>query len=213
MDWAQAAALPVVYHTSHYALKERAALKSGEWLLVHAAASGTGMSAIQLGRAFGAHVIATAGSPEKLEFAGRQGAEHALDYREAGWVEEVKQITGGRGADVIYDPVGGDVFDLSTKCLAPLGRVLIIGFASGRIPSIAVNRILLKDISVVGALWGRQYQKNPGGIAQTQRELERLWAEGKIRPEVSRTYPLSEAPRALRDLAERKVMGKAVLSV
>lgn len=211
MDWPQAAALPVVYHTSYYALKDRAGLKSGEWLLVHAAASGTGMSAIQLGRAFGAHVIATAGSPEKLEFARRLGAEHALDYREAVWVDEAKQITGGRGADVIYDPVGGDIFDLSTKCIAPLGRLLIIGFASGRIPSIAANRILLKDISIVGALWGRQYQMNPGGIAETHRELERLWAEGKIRPEVSRTYPLSEAPRALRDLAERKVMGKAVL--
>jgi NADPH2:quinone reductase len=211
MAWAQAAALPVVYQTSHYALKERAALKTGEWLLVHAAASGTGMSAIQLGRAFGARVIATAGSPEKLEFARRQGAEHAFDYREGVWVDEVKRVTGGRGADVIYDPVGGDIFELSTKCIAPLGRLLIVGFAGGRIPSVAANRVLLKDISVVGVLWGRQYQTNPTAIAEAQKDLEHLWAEGKIRPEISHTYPLADAPRALRDLTNRKVMGKAVL--
>ncbi len=213
MGWAQAAALPVVYHTSYYALKDRASLKSGEWLLVHAGASGTGMSAIQLGSAFGAHVVATAGSPEKLEFARRQGAEHALDYRDTAWVDEVKRITAGRGADVIYDPVGGDVFDLSTKCIAPGGRLLIIGFASGRIPSIAANRILFKAMSVIGAFWGEHYRSNPEGIAETQRALERLWLEGKIRPEVAHTYPLSEAPQALRDLAERRVMGKAVLLV
>ncbi len=213
MDWPQAAALPVVYHTSYYALKDRGNLKSGEWLLVHAGASGTGMSAIQLGRAFGAHVVATAGSPEKLEFARRQGAEHALDYRDSGWVDEVKRITAGRGADVIYDPVGGDVFDLSTKCIAPAGRLLVVGFASGRIPSIAANRILLKNMSVTGVFWGVQMRTNPAAIVDTHNALERLWSEGKIRPEVSHTYPLAQAPQALRDLAARKILGKAVLLV
>jgi NADPH:quinone reductase len=213
MDWPQAAALPVVYHTSYYALKDRGNLKSGEWLLVHAGASGTGMSAIQLGRAFGAHVVATAGSPEKLEFARRQGAEHALDYRDSGWVDEVKRITAGRGADVIYDPVGGDVFDLSTKCIAPAGRLLVVGFASGRIPSIAANRILLKNMSVTGVFWGVQMRTNPAAIVDTHNVLERLWSEGKIRPEVSHTYPLAQAPQALRDLAARKILGKAVLLV
>jgi NADPH:quinone reductase len=211
MDWAQAAALPVVYHTSYYALKERAYLQSGEWLLVHAGASGTGMSAIQLGRAFGAHVIATAGAPEKLEFALRQGAQHALDYRDGSWPDEVKRITAGRGADVIYDPVGGDVFELSTKCIAPKGRLLIVGFASGRIPSIAANRILFKEISVTGAYWGGHVQANPAVIGETHAALERLWTEGNIRPEVSQTYPLSQAPQALHDLAARKILGKAVL--
>ena len=112
------------------------------------------MSAIQLGKALGAHVIATAGSNEKLEFARSLGAEHVIDYSDGTWVDQVKQLTGGRGADVIYDPVGGDIFDLSTKCIAPGGRLLVIGFASGRIPTIAANRILIKDIAMVGALWG-----------------------------------------------------------
>jgi NADPH2:quinone reductase len=211
MDWGQAAGMPIVYHTSYHALHDRAALKPGEWLLVHAGASGVGMSAIQLGRVFGARVIATAGSDEKLEFARRQGAHHALNYREGNWVDEVKETTGGRGADVIYDPVGGDVFDLSTKCIALGGRLLVVGFASGRIPSIAANRVLLKGMSVVGVHWGGQMQAHPSYAGETQRTLERLWAEGAIRPEVSKTYPLAEAPRAMRELAERKVMGKAAL--
>jgi NADPH:quinone reductase len=210
MDFAQAAALPIVYQTSYFALKDRAEIREGEWLLVHAGASGVGMSAIQLGRAFGARVIATAGSQEKLDFSTRQGAEHVLDYRGAGWVDQVKKIT-GRGADVIYDPVGGDVSELSTKCIAPLGRLLVIGFASGPIPSIAANRILLKNMSVVGVFWGGYVQLHPEYVGQTHGALTRLWSEGKIRPEVSNTYPLAEAPRAMRDLAARKVLGKAVL--
>jgi NADPH:quinone reductase len=211
MDWTQAAALPVVYHTSYFALKDRAALRVREWLLVHAGASGVGMAAIQLGRAFGARVIASTGAAEKVEFALRQGAEYALNYREDDWVDRVKQITSGRGADVIYDPVGGDIFDLSSKCIAPGGRLLVVGFASGRIPSIAANRILFKAMSVTGVYWGGQLETNPAAIAETQGALERLWREGKIRPEISHTYPLGEAPRALRDVAERKVLGKAVL--
>jgi NADPH:quinone reductase len=213
MDWAQGAALPVVYQTAYYALGDRGRLAPGEWMLVHAGASGVGMAAIQLGRAFGARVIATAGTEEKLEFSRRQGAEHTLSYHDNNWVDEVKRITSGRGADVIYDPVGGDVFDLSTKCIAPLGRLLIVGFASGRIPSIAANRILFKAMSVTGVFWGGHFQSKPEVIAETQNALERLWTEGKIRPEISRTYPLSEAPRALRDLGDRKVLGKAVLLV
>lgn len=213
MDWPQAAALPIVYHTSYHALADRARLRPGEWLLVHAGASGVGMAAIQLGRALDARIIATAGSQQKLEFARRQGAHHVLDYRESSWVDRVKQLTAGRGADVILDPVGGDIFDLSTKCIAPGGRLLVVGFASGRIPSIAANRVLLKDISVVGVFWGSRVRSNPAYAAETQRELDRLWAQGKIRPEISATYPLSEAPRAMRDLAQRKILGKAVLLV
>ena len=211
MDWAQAAAMPIVYHTSYFALRDRGQLRAGEWLLVHAGASGTGMSAIQLGRAWGARVIATAGSEEKLEFARRQGAEYVLDYRTESWVDEVKALTGGRGADIVYDPVGGDVFDLSTKCIAPEGRVLVVGFASGRIPSIAANRILLKNISIVGVFWGGQVKAHAGYTADTQRALTDLWLAGKIRPEVSRTWPLSALPAALNALAERSVLGKAVV--
>jgi NADPH:quinone reductase len=213
MDWAQAAALPIVYHTSYYALRDRAELREGEWLLVHAGASGVGMSAIQLGRALGARVIATAGSPEKLEFARRQGAEHVLNYSDDQWAGQVQKITGDRGAGVIYDPVGGDVFDLSTKCIAPGGRLLVIGFASGRIPSIAANRILLKNMSVVGVFWGNHTKAYPNYLAETQAALEKLWDEGKIRPEVSSVWPLGELPTAMRELAERKVVGKAVVVI
>jgi NADPH2:quinone reductase len=212
MDLAVAAAIPVVYQTSYFALKDRAALRSGEWLLVHAAASGVGVTALQLGRAWGARVIATAGSPEKLEFAKSLGAEHALSYNDGGWVDAVKELTAGRGADVIYDPVGGDVFDLSTKCIASGGRLLVIGFASGRIPTIAANRILLKNMSVVGAVWGGHVQANPAYAGATQRALGEMFESGQLRPPKPARYPLSQAPQALRDLAGRKVLWKAVLT-
>jgi NADPH2:quinone reductase len=208
MDFPEAAAFPIVYHTSYFALRERAALRAGEWLLVHAGASGVGMSAIQLGRAFDARVIATAGSREKLEFARSLGAEHAINYSDGTWVDQVKQLTGGRGADVIYDPVGGDIFDLSTKCIAPGGRLLVIGFASGRIPTIAANRILIKDISIVGALWGTYAAAHAEYLADAQRALARF-----VHPPKPRCYPLPEAPAALRDLANRKILGKAALTI
>lgn len=213
MDFPEAAAFPVVYHTSYFALRDRARLQPGEWLLVHAGASGVGVSAIQIGRAFGARVIATAGGPEKLAFAKAQGAEHTIDYTDASWVDQVKQLTGGRGPDVIYDPVGGDVFDLSTKCIASAGRLLVIGFASGRIPAIAANRILLKNMSVVGALWGGHVQAHPEYSAQAQQALSVLYTQGKVQPPHPVEYPLADAPRALRDLANRKILWKAVLRI
>jgi NADPH2:quinone reductase len=213
MQFEEAAAMPIVYHTSYFALQHRTVLRPGEWMVVHAGASGVGMSAIQIGKALGAHVIATAGSTGKLEFAKAQGADHALDYTDAGWVDRVKEITGSRGADVIYDPVGGDVFDLSSKCIAPEGRLLVIGFASGRIPSMAANRVLLKNMSLVGVLWGGHVQMHPEYPATVHPALMELYKAGKIRPAVGASYPLSEAPRGMRDLADRKVMGKAVLTV
>ena len=211
LDFADAASMPIVYHTSYFALRERAVLQPGEWLLVHAGASGVGISAIQLGWAFGARVIATAGSEEKLKFAQSLGAEFVLNYSDGSWVDQVKQITGGRGADVIYDPVGGDVFDLSTKCIAPGGRLLVIGFASGRIPTIAANRILIKDIAIVGALWGPYANAHPDYMREAQGVMSKMIEEGKLHPPKPRTYPLDQAPAALRDLANRKILGKAVL--
>jgi len=209
MDFPEAAAMPIVYHTSYFALTQRAALQRGEWLLAHAGASGVGMAAIQIGRSLGARIIATAGSRDKLDFCLAQGAEHVLDYGPADWVDRVKELTGGRGADVIYDPVGGDIFDLSTKCIAPEGRLLVIGFAGGRIPSIQANRILLKDISIVGVHWGQYVRDHPEYPAQAQQALEAM----RIRPHVGRRYRLDEAPAALRELAERKIIGKAVLVI
>jgi NADPH2:quinone reductase len=213
MDFAAAAAMQIVYLTSYLALKVRAALRAQEWLLVHAAAGGVGSSAMQLGKAFGARVIATAGSVDKVNFCLAQGADYALNYREANWVERIKEITSGHGADVIYDPVGGDVFDLSTKCIAAEGRLLVIGFAGGRIPSIAANRILLKNMSVVGCYWGGYLEHHPGFLAQTQAELFALYEAGKIKPVVSQAYCLADAVSALRALAERKTYGKVVLTI
>lgn len=213
MGFEEGAAMPVIYQTSYLALKVRGALQSNEWLLVHAAAGGVGSSAVQIGKAMGARVIATVGSDEKLEFCLSQGADHAINYSEADWPDKVKKITEGRGADVIYDPVGGDIFDLSTKCIASEGRLLVIGFAGGRIPSVTANRILLKNMSVVGCYWGGYVERNPGFLTQAHDDLMAMYEAGQIKPVVSKTYPLSEAPRAMRDLAERKTIGKAVLTI
>jgi NADPH2:quinone reductase len=213
MSFAEASGFLVVYQTSYLALLLRAHLQPGEWLLVHAGASGVGMSAIQIGKAVRARIIATAGSQEKLDFCSQQGAEHVLNYRDETWVDRIKEITGGVGADVIYDPVGGDVFDLSTKCIAPQGRLVVVGFAGGRIPTIAANRILLKNMSVVGSYYGRYSKEHPEFFAETQRRLVQWYHEGKIRPAVTKTYPLDQAPQALADLAARRVAGKAALVI
>ena len=213
MSFAEAAAMIVVYQTSYLALVDRTTIKPGEWLLVHAAAGGVGMSAMQIGIALGARVIATAGTQEKLDFCKSQGAEFALNYGDENWADEVKKITGGRGADVIYDPVGSDVFDNSTKCIAAEGRLLVIGFAGGRIPSIAANRILLKQISVIGAYWGGYLERHPEYLAQTQAALYALYEAGKIKPVVSQSFHLAEAPAALRALAGRNTWGKVVLTM
>jgi NADPH2:quinone reductase len=213
MDFPAAASLPVVYHTSWFALKQRAAIREGEWLLVHAGASGVGMSAIQIGRALGARVIATAGEQRKLDFARKQGAEFALNYSTPDWIDRVKEITERRGVDLVYDPVGGDIFDLSTRCMAREGRILVIGFAGGRIPAIQTNRLLLKNISVVGVFWGDYVGARPWYLGETQTALEELYAAGKICPAVGNRYAFEDAPAALQDLAERKVIGKAVLDI
>lgn len=213
MSFQQAAAMPIVYQTSLFALDYKAKLQAGEWLLVHAGASGVGVAAIQLGKAMGARIVATAGSPEKLEFCKAQGADHVLGYRDGSWVDSVKSICGRFGADVIYDPVGGDIFDLSTKVIAPDGRLLVVGFASGRIPTLAANRALLKNMSLVGVFWGRHCDEHPGYMESLHKRLVGMFEAGAIDPPVGATYPLSEAPRGIRDLADRKVRGKAVLIV
>jgi NADPH2:quinone reductase len=213
LGWPEAAAMPIVYHTSWFALNKRAALQPGECLLVHAGASGVGMSAIQIGKALGAKVIATAAEADKVEFALAQGADHAISYSDPSWVDRVKELTERRGADVIYDPVGGDVFDLSMRCIASEGRLLVIGFAGGRIPNIQANRILLKNMSVVGVFWGDYANSRPWYVRETQNALEELYAAGKICPAVSGAYRLAEAPKAMRDIAARRILGKAVLTV
>src|SRR5712692_7553831 len=182
MSFKEAAACALVNQTSYSALVHRAQMEPGEWLLVHAAAGGVGLAAVQIGKALGARVIATAGTAAKLEIARQSGADALIDYRTEDWVERVKGVTDGHGADVIYDPVGGDVFDGSSKCIAFEGRLLVVGFAGGRIPSIAANRILLKNISVVGVHWGLYQERQSPLIARWMNELFALVERGKLRP-------------------------------
>src|SRR5713101_6298475 len=205
-------AFPIVYPTSYAALVFRAGLQRGETLLVHAAAGGVGIAAVQIGKALGARVIATAGGADKLAVARRAGADVAIDYRGADWVEQVRAATDGRGADVIYDPVGGDVFDASLKCIAWNGRLLVIGFASGRIPEVKLNRVLLKNISLVGLHWGAHALHQPARIAETMAALLALHREGKVAPVIYRTYPLEELPAALAALGSRQSYGKVVVA-
>jgi NADPH2:quinone reductase len=212
MSFEEGAAFPVVYPTSYAGLVYRAALKPGEWLLVHAAAGGVGIAAVQIGKALGARVIATAGGGDKLDVARRAGADVTLDYRTDEWIDEVRKVTGGRGADVIYDSVGGDVFDKSLKCIAWNGRLLVIGFASGKIPEVKANRILLKNVSVVGLHWGAYAINEPERVPETFRALFEMYERGAIAPVIYRTYPLDEVPAALEALGSRQSYGKVIIS-
>ena len=211
MSFEEGAALPIVYPTSYAGLVYRAALKPGETLLVHAAAGGVGLAAVQIGKALGARVIATAGGPDKVRVAIEAGAEFGIDYNSEDFVERVKEITGGKGADVIYDSVGGEIFDKSLKCIAWCGRLLVIGFAGGTIPSVAANRILLKNVSVVGLHWGAYAKYEPARIPETFAALFQLYEEKKIRPVIYGSYPLEKAADALAALGSRKTHGKVVL--
>lgn len=211
MSFEEAAALGLVYQTSYVGLVHRANLREGETLLVHAAAGGVGLAAVQIGVALGARVIGTASSSEKLDLVKRNGADAVMSSRDEDWVERVKELTDGRGADVIYDPVGGDTFDRSTRCIAFEGRILIIGFASGRIPSAQMNRVLVKNFSLVGLHWGLYFEKNPQVLRDAQEAISRLYSDGKIAPLVSARYPLENAKAALAALGSRKTTGKVVL--
>jgi len=212
MSFEQAAALPIVYPTSYAALVYRAQLRAGENLLVHAAAGGVGLAAVQIGKALGARVLATAGGPDKLEVARKAGSDLVLDYRDPNWLAAVKEATNGRGADVIYDSVGGEVTDQSLKCIAWNGRLLIIGFASGSIPAIKANRILLKNIAVVGLHWGAYAVHEPERLSETFDALFRLFSQGKIDPVIYGRYALEELPLALEALASRKTHGKVIVT-
>ena len=206
------AALPTVYPTSYAALVWRAPVVAGETVLVHAAAGGVGLSAVQIAKALGARVIATAGGPDKLAIAEQAGADVLIDYRQEDFVPRVLEETDGRGADVIYDSVGGDTTDRSLKCINWNGRLLVIGFASGDIPHVKMNRVLLKNISLVGLHWSAYPDREPERIDECIEGLFAMAAEGKIDPLISAVYPLDEAGEALRALASRKTTGKIVLA-
>ena len=211
MPFDEAAAFTLVFQTGWFGLHRRANLQAGETLLVHAGAGGVGSAAIQLGKAAGATVIATAGSDEKVDVCRTLGADHALNYKTTDFVEEVKRITGGRGADVIYDPIGGDVFDRSTKCVAFEGRIVVVGFTSGRIPQVAAGHVLVKNYSVVGLHWGLYSRRAPELVPVAAHKLVEMYEAGQIKPYISARLPLAEAPRALSMVGGGQSTGKVVL--
>lgn len=211
MEFKDAAAMYITYQTTYYALHYRAQIKQGEVLLVHAGAGGVGSAAIQLGKAAGAKVIATAGGPEKTKVCRELGADVVIDYLSEDFVDIVKKETNGRGADVIYDPVGGDTFDKSRKCIAFDGRLLVIGFAGGRIPEAPANHALVKNYSIVGVHWGYFKRLYPEGVVEIHEKLMQLYEEGKIKPLVYDEFPFDKVPEALNMLGSRKTYGKLIV--
>ncbi|MGB3635398.1 MAG: NADPH:quinone oxidoreductase family protein [Rubrobacteraceae bacterium] len=210
MPFEDAAALHIVYQTAFFALHRRAGLREGETVLVHAGAGGVGSAAIQLARAAGARVFATAGGEEKVEVCRSLGAELAIDYKQENFIEMVKEATDGRGADVIFDPVGGDVFDGSRRCVAFEGRIVVIGFAGGRIPEAPANHLLVKNYSVLGLHWGLYGKIMPHLVRETHEELMDLYKAGEIKPLIYRSVPFEELPGALESLGSRGTYGKLV---
>jgi NADPH2:quinone reductase len=213
MSFRAASALHVTYQTGHLALHRRAQLRTGETLLVHAGAGGVGSAAIQLGLATGARVIATAGGADKVEVCRKLGADVVVDYRKDDFVDIVKDATSGLGADVIYDPVGGDVYDRSTKCVAFEGRILIIGFTGGRFAEARTNHVLIKNYSVIGVHWGLYNLIDPHVVRDAHDDLVRLFEAGKIDPLVSETVALEGVPAALTRLGARATYGKVVCEI
>ena len=227
MPYAEATNFPTLYPTAYGALKWKANLQPGEVLLVHGAGGGSGLTAIEVGKAMGAVVIASAGGADKLKAAGEAGADHLIDYRSEDLRAKVLDLTGGRGADVIYDPVGGSAFEASLRCVAPEGRIIPMGFASGTVPQIPANILLVKNVTVIGFYYG--YWNGWGGkgvpspkeaealikrralVAEAQKDLTRWFTEGKLKATVAATYDLADWVKAFRLIEERTVVGKAVL--
>ncbi|MFZ2872441.1 NADPH:quinone oxidoreductase family protein [Zavarzinia sp.] len=213
MDYVTAAGFPVAYGTSHLGLWHRARLKAGEKLLVLGAAGGVGLTAVELGVLMGAEVIAVAKGKAKLDVAARQGALHLIDAEVEDLKGAIMAATGGAGVDVIYDPVGGALFEAGLKAAAFEARALVIGFASGEVPQIAANRLLVKNIDVIGFWWGAYADKAPEIMAQSFRTLIGWWEEGRLHPHVSDTRPLAQAAEALDLVLERRSTGKVVITI
>lgn len=213
MPFDHAAAFFINYQTAWFGLHRRAALQEGEVVLVHAAAGGVGSAAVQLARAAGATVIASVGGREKAEVARTLGAGHVVDHRTQDVVQAVKEMTGGKGADVVFDPVGGEAFERATRCVAFEGRIVAVGFTSGQIPQARVNHALVKNYSIVGLHWGLYAERRPDLVDECSVELLRLYGEGRIAPYVSRRVPLERAAEALADVAAGRSTGKTVLEV
>ena len=208
-----AGGFPVAYGTAYGALAWRADLKANETLLVLGAAGGVGLTAVEVGKAMGATVIAAAGSLEKCAIAGDHGADHVIDYRNEDLRQRVRDITGNAGCDVIFDPVGGDIFDTALRCLAWEGRLMVIGFASGRIPQAPANILLVKNAGVLGFYWGAYRRREPARFRAAFDQLLAWYDEGRLKPHVSQTLPLDQAGEALCTLRDRRATGKIVLTM
>jgi len=213
IDLVHASSFLYAYGTSHYALKDRGQLQPGESLLVLGAAGGVGLAAVELGAAMGANVIAAASSDEKLELCVEHGASMTINYATEDLKTRVRELTGGLGADVVYDPVGGPFSEPALRSTAWEGRFLVIGFADGEIPRIPLNLALLKGCSIVGVFWGAFVGREPQRHRDNVAELLDWWKEGKLHPHVSSTYPLERASEAIRELADRKAKGKVVVTI
>ena len=211
LNWEQASTYTVAYLTAYVALVTKGGLKPGETLLVHGAAGGVGLAAVDIGKFFGANVIAVASSKIKRDFLLSYGADFVLSP-EKGFKDHVKKITNDRGADIIYDPVGGDVFDESIRCIAWNGRLLVVGFASGRIPSVPANMPLIKGFSVIGVRAGEYGRRSPEEGKKHFEEIDRLISEGSLKPHIHKIYSLDETIEALKELDERRVIGKVCIN-
>jgi NADPH2:quinone reductase len=212
LTFEQAAGVSITYFTSYYALKQRANIQPGETLLVLGAAGGVGTTAIELGKLMGAKVIAAASSPEKLELCKQLGADEVINYSEESLKDRVKELTGGKGVDVVYDPVGGDFAEPAVRSMAWKGRYLVIGFASGPIPQIPLNLALLKGCSLVGVFWGRFSGEEPQENLNNITELWDMFTQGKLSPVVTDVFPMAQYEDAFNCLIHRKARGKVILT-
>jgi NADPH2:quinone reductase len=211
LDDAEAAALHIGYQTGWFGLHRRAAIRPGETLLVHAAAGGVGSAAVQLGKAAGATVIGVVGGPEKVKTARELGADIVVDRRSEDFVAVVKEATAGRGANVVYDPVGGEAYAKSTKCIAFEGRIVVVGFTSGTVPAPGLNHVLVKNYAILGLHWGLYNTHDPVAVRHAHDELSRLAAEGAVRPHVTERLPLSGAADAVQRVADGTTTGRLVV--
>lgn len=212
LSFAQGAALPMNYHTAHFCLVRRGRLRAGETVLVHGAAGGVGTATIEVAKALDARVIAVVSSDEKADVARATGADEVV-RSDGSWKDEARELTGGRGVDVVLDPVGGDRFTDSIRSLAPEGRLLVVGFAGGSIPEVRVNRLLLSNTSIVGCAWGGFLMQDPSIVGKIADALDTMIRDGHINPPVGATFPLAQAADALRLLDDRRATGKVVLTV
>src|SRR5690606_37248778 len=213
MEYETAAGFLLTYGTSYHALKQRARLQPGETLLVLGAAGGVGLAAVELGKAMGARVIAAASSAEKLEIAKAHGADELINYSEESLRERVKTLTRSAGVDAVYDPVGGDLFDEASRLMAWNGRYLVVGFASGRIPSLPANLPLVKGYALLGVFWGTFTMREPQASGENNQELLQWFLDGKLKPLISATFPLAQSAEAMRVLINRQAKGEVVVRV